>query len=173
MDTVDEGFFETMGVPILRGRGFRASDSAAAPRVAVVNEQFGAHYWPGADPVGMRIRLDGANDGGDRRRRARTIKYRDGPSHTNEDFVYMPLAQLRAADGPPVEVERRPALALVNPVKEVVRALDANMPCWNEDVRVSTGTGPSRTARGSTARRRWAPWAAAGDRRPLAWSPAT
>ena len=40
MDTVDEGYFETMGVPILRGRGFRASDTAASPRVAVVNEQF-------------------------------------------------------------------------------------------------------------------------------------
>ena len=39
MDTVDEGFFETLGIPILRGRGFPASDAAEAPRVAVVNEQ--------------------------------------------------------------------------------------------------------------------------------------
>ena len=60
MDTVDEGFFETMGMPILRGRGFRPSDTADAPRVAVVNEQFAKHYWPGADAVGKRIRLDGA-----------------------------------------------------------------------------------------------------------------
>ena len=129
MDTVDEGFFETMGVPILRGRGFRASDTAAAPRVAVVNEQFGVHYWPGADPVGKRIRLDGANgEPVEIVGVARTIKYRDGPSHTNEDFVYMPLAQhpvprmvlLLKSSGDP--------LALVNPVKEVVRALDANMP---------------------------------------------
>ena len=47
MDTVDEGYFETMGIPILRGRGFLASDTADAPRVAVVNEQFAKHYWPG------------------------------------------------------------------------------------------------------------------------------
>src|SRR6266446_966820 len=46
MDTVDEGYFETMGIPILRGRGFLASDTADAPRVAVVNEQFAKHYWP-------------------------------------------------------------------------------------------------------------------------------
>ena len=57
MDTVDEGFFETMGIPILRGRGFRASDTAEAPRVAVVNEQFVKHYWPGSDGVGKHIRL--------------------------------------------------------------------------------------------------------------------
>src|SRR6266511_93185 len=58
MDTVDEGFFETMGIPIMRGRGFLASDTADAPRVAVVNERFAKHYWPDADAVGKRIRLD-------------------------------------------------------------------------------------------------------------------
>ena len=58
MDTVDEGYFETMGVPIVRGRGFLASDTADAPRVAVVNEQFAKHYWPGADAVGKHIRLE-------------------------------------------------------------------------------------------------------------------
>ena len=58
MDTVDEGYFETMGMPIVRGRGFLASDTADAPRVAVVNEQFAKHYWPGADAVGKHIRLD-------------------------------------------------------------------------------------------------------------------
>ena len=61
MDSVDEGFFETMGIPILRGRGFQASDTAAAPRVAIVNEHFARHYWPGADPVGKRIRLESAS----------------------------------------------------------------------------------------------------------------
>src|SRR6266540_3864856 len=58
MDTVDEGFFETMGIPIMRGRGFLASDTADAPRVAVVNERFAKHYWPGVDAVGKHIRLD-------------------------------------------------------------------------------------------------------------------
>jgi hypothetical protein len=37
-DTVDEHFFDTMGVRILRGRGFRTSDTADAPQVAVVND---------------------------------------------------------------------------------------------------------------------------------------
>src|SRR5713101_3902016 len=93
MDTVDEGYFETMGIPILRGRGFLASDTADAPRVAVVNEQFGKHYWPGADAVGKHIRLDsrvgtlveivGV---------AQTIKYQNTIERPM-DFVYMPLTQ--------------------------------------------------------------------------------
>src|SRR6266849_1482802 len=58
MDTVDEGYFQTMGIPILRGRGFLASNTADAPRVAVVNEQFAKHYWPGGDAVGKHIRLE-------------------------------------------------------------------------------------------------------------------
>src|SRR5579864_954025 len=58
MDTVDEGYFETMGIPILRGRAFLASDSADAPRVAIVNMRFAKHFWPGGDAVGKRIRLD-------------------------------------------------------------------------------------------------------------------
>src|SRR5467141_2044215 len=45
MDTVDEGYFETMGIPISRGRGFLASDTADSSRVAVVNQQFANHYW--------------------------------------------------------------------------------------------------------------------------------
>src|SRR3989441_8701104 len=58
MDTVDEGFFDAMGIPIVRGRAFRRSDGPDAPRVAIANEHFANHFWPGADPVGRRIHLD-------------------------------------------------------------------------------------------------------------------
>jgi len=128
MDTVDEGYFETMGIPILRGRGFRASDTADAPRVAVVNAQFAKHYWPGADAVGKYIRLDGR--GGTPVEIvgvAQTIKYQvtfERPM----DFVYMPLAQhpiarmvlmLRSSGDP---------LQLVKSVKDALRSLDASVP---------------------------------------------
>jgi putative ABC transport system permease protein len=127
-DTVDEGFFETMGVPILRGRGFRASDTAESPRVAVVNEQFARHYWPDGDAVGRRIRLD--RSGGTPVEIvgvARTIRYGDSGSRPM-DFVYLPLTQrptprmvlLLRAEGDPSK--------LVEPAKDIVRQLDANMP---------------------------------------------
>ena len=128
MDTVDEGYFETMGVPIVRGRGFLGSDTADAPRVAVVNEMFAKHYWPGADAVGKRIRLD--KRGGvavEIVGVAQTIKYRSAQEKPI-DFVYLPLAQhpvprmvlLTRSSGDPLQ--------WVQPVKEVVRALDPNMP---------------------------------------------
>ena len=55
--TVDEHYFETLGVPVLRGRNFNAADTADAPRVAIVNETFARTYWPGADPLTRRFRL--------------------------------------------------------------------------------------------------------------------
>jgi putative ABC transport system permease protein len=51
------GFFRTLGVPILTGRDFTHQDSVNAPPVVIVNEVTAAHYWPGADPVGKRIKL--------------------------------------------------------------------------------------------------------------------
>lgn len=128
MDTVDEGFFETMRVPIVRGRGFLTSDAANAPRVAVVNEQFAKHYWPGADAVGKRIRLDGATGAPvEIVGVAQTIKYRETTDRPM-DFVYVPLAQhpvarmvlLLRSSGDPLE--------LIQPVKDIVRRLAPNLP---------------------------------------------
>jgi predicted permease len=128
MDTVDEGYFETMGVRILRGRGFLTSDTADAPRVAIVNEQFAKHYWPGADAVGKHIRLDTrAGTPVEIVGVAQTIRYQSGLEKPI-DFVYMPLAQhpiarmvlLLRSSGDPLE--------LVQPVKEIVRTLNPNLP---------------------------------------------
>jgi macrolide transport system ATP-binding/permease protein len=128
MDTVDEGYFETMGVSIMRGRGFLASDNGDAPRVAVVNEQFAKHYWPGADAVGKHIRLDNrVGTPVEIVGVARTIKYRE-PSERPTDFVYLPLAQHPVARMVLLLRSSGDPLQLVKPVKDVVRALDPNLP---------------------------------------------
>lgn len=57
---VTDGYFETMGVELVAGRGFRATDRAGAPSVVVVNETFARRYWPGLEPIGRRIRQLGA-----------------------------------------------------------------------------------------------------------------
>ena len=128
MDTVDEGYFETMGISVLRGRGFRASDTAEAPRVAVVNEQFAKHYWPAGDPVGKYIRLDnGAGIPVEIVGIAQTIKYQDTRERPM-DFLYMPLAQHPVSRMTLMLHSGSDPLQFVQPVKEIVRALDANLP---------------------------------------------
>jgi putative ABC transport system permease protein len=49
---VTPGYFRAMGIPILRGRGFLAGDTAESPRVVVVNDALARRYFPGEDPVG-------------------------------------------------------------------------------------------------------------------------
>jgi predicted permease len=49
-------YFETMGIPILQGRGFQSTDVASAGKVAVVNETLANTYWKGLNPIGQRLR---------------------------------------------------------------------------------------------------------------------
>jgi macrolide transport system ATP-binding/permease protein len=128
MDTVDEGYFETMGIPILRGRGFLASDTADAPLVAVVNEQFAKHYWPGADAVGKHIRLDSsAGTSVEIVGVAQPIKYQ-ATIEKPMDFVYMPLTQHPIARMTLMLRSSGDPLQLVPSVKDVVRTLSPNLP---------------------------------------------
>ena len=54
------GFFETMGIGIVRGRALTAADLAGTPSTAVVNETLARQYWPDADPIGQRFSMNGA-----------------------------------------------------------------------------------------------------------------
>jgi len=55
---VDEGFFDTLGIPLIEGRAFRATDLGSSPTVAVVNDVLVRHYWPGQNAIGKQIRLN-------------------------------------------------------------------------------------------------------------------
>ena len=56
--SVMSDYFETMGIPILQGRGFRPADALAPGMVAVVNERLVNTFWRGLNPIGQRIRPD-------------------------------------------------------------------------------------------------------------------
>ena len=60
-NVVSEGYFRTMGVPIVQGRDFLSSDRADTPRVVIVNEQFVRSYYPNQDAIGKRLRLNGSD----------------------------------------------------------------------------------------------------------------
>ena len=50
-------YLNTLGIPVLRGRGFTAADSApSAQRVVLVSRSTAERYWPGRDPIGEHVR---------------------------------------------------------------------------------------------------------------------
>jgi ABC-type antimicrobial peptide transport system permease subunit len=128
---VDEYYFDTMGLTILRGRNFRVDDSFDAPRVAIANQQFAQHYWPNQDPIGKRFRLADSNKtwvqvvG-----LAKTSKYifiAEPPT----EFLYFPHRQKKLQRMIMIVQSAGDPSSLVTPLREVVRGLDANLPIYN------------------------------------------
>jgi putative ABC transport system permease protein len=57
LNTVDAAYFETMGIPLLRGRVFSDRDVADAPPVVVVSQKLAERHWPGQNPLGKQLRF--------------------------------------------------------------------------------------------------------------------
>jgi len=55
MNFADSYYFETMGIPILRGRVFNGQEGPNTPPVVVINKQMAERYWPGEDPIGRQV----------------------------------------------------------------------------------------------------------------------
>lgn len=55
-------YFRTLGIPIVRGRGFSDADRRDGAPVAIVSEAVAQRYWPGQDPLGKRLQLVADSD---------------------------------------------------------------------------------------------------------------
>jgi macrolide transport system ATP-binding/permease protein len=130
-DTVTEHFFETMGITLVSGRGFLASDNATSPKVVIVNEALAKKYWPGKDPIGKRIRLDT-----DQTRWAEVV----GVAKTAKylwiaepplDYMYLPYAQTTPRRMTLIAQSTGSSASLMEPLRDVVRSLDSNLPTYD------------------------------------------
>ncbi len=63
-DRVSPEFLDTIGVPVLRGRGLSVDNTASSRMVAVVNESFVKHFFPKEDPIGKRFGTNGMENAG-------------------------------------------------------------------------------------------------------------
>ncbi len=133
-DRVDENYFESMGVSLVRGRGFRETDSSDMPRVAVVNEQFAQHYWPGQDVIGKRIRVQDPKNPNSPwvqivgiTKTGKYIWIAEPPT----EFLYLPYRQDPKSRMVLVAESAGESAAIAAPLREVVRVLDVNQPIFN------------------------------------------
>jgi putative ABC transport system permease protein len=56
-NTVSTDYFQTMGIPLLRGRNFTEADDENAQHVAIVSEAMAKQYWPDKDPMGRQFQM--------------------------------------------------------------------------------------------------------------------
>ena len=128
---VGPGYFETLRVPILRGRGIAEQDVAGAPGVVVVNEAFARTYWPGQEPLGKRIQM-GIGVGADTPYWEVIGVAKDGKYVTLGEearpFFYLPLLQRYGSSAEMVVRTKGEPLAQLPAVRGAVQALDKTLP---------------------------------------------
>jgi putative ABC transport system permease protein len=54
---ISAGYFRTMGIPLVAGRTFDATDISTAPGAAIINETMARAAWPGENPIGKRMKM--------------------------------------------------------------------------------------------------------------------
>ncbi len=129
---VDERYFGTLKIEVVRGRAFTSDDNMDSRRVAVINEMFASTYWPNQDPIGKRIRLnDSRGPWLEVVGVARTSKYLQ-LVEAPRPFLYQPFAQSpKAQMSLLVESTSADAAMLATPLRDLVRTLDVNLPVFN------------------------------------------
>jgi hypothetical protein len=123
-------YFETLGVPLLRGRDFGARST---PDMAIINEIAAKRLFPGEDAVGRRVRAEGktyqviAVAGNTKSRtlgeEPQSCLYQFLEPDPNEVVSFFGTALLVKANGNPA--------TLVRPVRNEIRALDRNLAVFN------------------------------------------
>ena len=138
---VGPGFFQALGIRVLRGREFGEADMSGRP-VCVVNETLARRFWPGQEPLGQMMRL----------REAKVVDYevvgvaRDTAYERGENdytpFLYLPMAK----GGFLTMMVRTSGQAgtLAETVRRTVGAVDPEMPLLALDTMAEklTGGGP-------------------------------
>jgi predicted permease len=135
MNLVGPGYFATIGVPILRGRDFRASDTRGAPNVAIINQMLARTLWPTGDPIGKTFRIGDEPGVWEIAGVAANIRYRSARDH-DRPFVYLPVAQSYIGRTT-IHVRGANPAGLVESVRRAVLEVDRNLPVF--DVRSLRG----------------------------------
>ena len=129
-NVVGRDYFRTMGIGIVRGRGFDARDTEKSQPVVVVNEEFARRYFPNQDPIGKRLRTSSRGPYQEIVGVARDAKYRDLREQTLP-FIYIPLAQEYQRGMTLVVRTEGDPLAAAPAVRGLMQSLNKNLPLYN------------------------------------------
>ena len=131
LGAVTPGYFQTMGIPLLRGRDVSLNDTHDRPNVALINQTMADREWPGQDPVGKRVAIGG--DPADPQSwitvvgvvgNSQRADLQAGPEPT----LYLPHSQFTLPYMGVVVRSNTGEAAIANAVRAAVRSLDTELP---------------------------------------------
>jgi len=130
---VGPNYFATLGTPLLAGREFSQSDTAASPLVAVVNATFARRYLQGRNPLGVHFRLGAGADKPEIEivGVVKDSKHSD-PRDTIHPFVYAPYTQDPTFGRATfyARTSSEPA-AMATTLRKIVQSFDSNLPVYD------------------------------------------
>jgi putative ABC transport system permease protein len=148
---VSAEYFETIRIPVQRGRSFDATDNEDSPLVVIINESMAHTFWKeGDDPIGQRVRFSD--------QKWRTIVGLVGDVHhkdlgaTPEPEIYIPYGQIANVESHPTIVLRTSIepTSLTSVLRKTVSEVDPGVPLdqietMKQVVSVSVGEPRFRT----------------------------
>ncbi len=128
------GYFEAMGISLVRGRYFDQRDTPSSAPVAIIDETLAQTYWPNQDPIGKRIKTGGRESRAAWRSVVgvvRHVRYRtlESPSRTEFYWPYDQTPFTLNSMSLAIHTGGDP-LRLSTPVQQLVRSLDPDQPVY-------------------------------------------
>ncbi len=130
INEVGERYFETVGIPILRGRAFTANDRQGSPPVIIINEAMAKQFYPNEEALGRHLHIINRPPGREIIGIAKTIKYNSvGENETahmyvpiEQSYATQVMVQVRAAGNPDT---------VLGTVRRELQQLEPTMPLLN------------------------------------------
>jgi putative ABC transport system permease protein len=132
---INDGYFKTLGVRILKGRDFNARDDAKAPGVIVVNQTFAEKFFPGEDPIGKRIKPGISTDENKPAMReivgvVSDVRNRNLSSELRPGY-FLPMAQIPFNQMTVIVRTTGDPHSLITAVQNEVHSMDREVPIFN------------------------------------------
>ncbi len=126
-------YFETLKIPLLEGRVFGREDGPDAPRRVIVNEVIARKRFPGASPIGQKLRFGKSEEEYEIVGVVKSITRNVGRASATDEQVYLAFQQdPRRSVCITVRTQGEP-LAMASVVRQQILSLDPNQPIYDVD----------------------------------------
>lgn len=131
---IGQGYFSTMGIPLLKGREFGAADTSNSPKVAIINETMARRFFDSREAIGSRFTFGAGNNVHPDIEIVGVVK--DSKNATVRDksksFVYLPYSQLKTLGNISFYVRsKQDTASLAAGLRREVQRLDSNLPVFD------------------------------------------
>jgi putative ABC transport system permease protein len=155
---VSAGYFETMGIPLVRGRSFAEEDRKGGQAVAMIDENLARQYWPNDDPIGKHMKINSDDPWATIIGIVAPVRHTqvvgeeastEGTEGSGKGVYYFPLYQQESSAVFLIARSNGNPAAVGTAIGEAVRGVDPSQPVSDVktmDQRIALSMGPRRSA---------------------------